>query len=95
MAPSAISLELLKSQPVTSVTTVAGLPLTVNFDPNASPSLSVAAAESTAKILDPQVPGEPGLIFSNDCNIHIFPIDTVLLPPGASAVLATLSGVQP
>lgn len=87
--------QLIKSQPVTTVTTVAGTPLTINFDASATPGVTVTAAESTAKVLDPQVPGEPGIAVSTECFIHVFPIDAILLPAGATAILGTLSGVKP
>lgn len=91
VAPSAISPELLKSQPVTTVATVAGPTLTVNSDTSSvTPSLSVVGAESTA-----QVPTDPAIFANSDCNVYVYPVDTVLLPPGATAVLGTLSGVQP
>lgn len=83
------------SEDVTTVVTVAGPAVTVNNNPAVSSSLSVAAAESTAKILDPQVPGQPAVFADKNCSVYVYPIDTVLLPPGATAILGTLSGVKP
>ncbi len=79
----------LTSKPTTEVTTIAGLPLTLNYTTGtyaegASSPLTIGAVESSASV------DLKNAISIPECGVYVYPINSVMLPRGGAAALAAL-----
>lgn len=80
----------LTSRATTNVTTAAGLPFSIMYNMYGKPSpLSIDAGDTTANI------DLPNAIAIPDCMVYVYPVDSILLPTGALAVLSSLSSAAP
>lgn len=80
-----ITTQYLTNRTKTTIKTAAGLPVNVTYNPTGKPSpMVVDGGDTSANVdLDNDLP-----IY--DCNVYVYPIDTILLPTGALAALNAL-----
>lgn len=97
--------QALRSQASTRVLTLSNLTLTVRFDANEPEqasflgipprALTVVGDGNQAKILVPRTVYDPEPVAVKDCNVYVYPIDELLLPPGAFSSLTAFSRTAP